>query len=203
MTSFSMATTLPSRLRLSANERYVHSMRHIIISFLFALALTSACGGTQHPAAQKGLLPVGSEVPALIRVDQRGKVISLRSNTPTLLYFYPRDGTPGCTKEACALRDAWDQYMLASIRVIGVSTDSDESHRAFAEEYDLPFSLIADPERTWADALGVAKFAGNMDERVSFLIDGQGRIVKSYDKVDPGVHAEEVLSDAKALGLAH
>ncbi len=172
----------------------------MLTSWLCALALLYACGGAQHPNAQTGLLPVGSEVPALVRVDHRGKVVSLRSDSPTLLYFYPRNGTPGCTKEACALRDAWDSYTLAGLRVIGVSTDNEASHRAFAEEHGLPFSLIADPQRAWAESLGVGKF-GNYDERVSFLIDGKSRVVKTYDDVDPGVHAEEVLRDAKALGL--
>lgn len=175
-------------------------MRIQLLSWLAMLALVCACGGRQQPPAQTGLLPVGSQVPALVRVDHRGKVISLRANVPTLLYFYPRDGTPGCTKEACALRDAWDEYTLSGLRVIGVSTDSEQRHREFAEEHGLPFSLIADPERAWAEALGVGSFAG-MDARVSFLIDAQGRVAKTYDDVDPGVHAEEVMRDAKALGL--
>ncbi len=177
-------------------------MRLLLTSWLFTLVVLGACGGAQHPNAQTGLLAVGSEVPALVRVDHRGKVISLRSETPTLLYFYPRDGTPGCTKEACALRDAWDDYGMAGLRVIGVSTDSEQEHRTFAEEHELPFSLIADPERTWAEAMGVGKF-GNFDDRVSFLIDAQGRVAKTYDDVEPGVHAEQVLADAKALGLVH
>lgn len=182
------------------SQRYVQGMRDMLSAWFCALALLCACGGAQRPAAQQGLLPAGSEVPALVRVDHRGKVVSLRSDAPTLLYFYPRDGTPGCTKEACALRDAWDDYSMAGLRVIGVSTDSEERHRAFAEEYSLPFSLIADPERTWAKAMGVGSFAG-VDERVSFLIDAQGRVSKTYDDVEPGVHAEEVLRDAKLLGL--
>lgn len=159
------------------------------------------CGGAQHPADRpRNLLPVGTQVPALTRIDQRGEVIALRAGVPTLLYFYPQDGTPGCTKEACAIRDAWDDYLLSRIRVIGVSFDDDATHRAFAEEHGLPFSLIADPTHAWSDAFGVGTF-DDRDERVSFLIDKDDRIVKTYVDVDPGVHAQEVLRDAKALGL--
>jgi peroxiredoxin Q/BCP len=176
-------------------------MVRLALIALVAVALLQGCGGTQKPADRpRKLLPVGAQVPALTRVDQRGQVIALRAGVPTLLYFYPQDGTPGCTKEACAIRDAWDDYLLSRIRVIGVSFDDDATHRAFAEEHGLPFSLIADPTHTWSDAFGVGTFDGR-DERVSFLIDKNDRIVKTYVDVDPGVHAQEVLTDAKTLGL--
>ena len=169
--------------------------------FLLVLLL-AGCGASQPaPAAQRTLPDVGTEVPALTRVDQRGKVVVLRAGVPTLLYFYPKDGTPGCTKEACAIRDAWNEYLMIELRVIGVSVDSEAQHRAFADEHVLPFSLISDPTHTWSDALGVGTFKGDLDERVSFLIDAQNRIVKVYENVDPGVHAREVLADARALGL--
>ena len=173
-------------------------------SFLFGVALlaTTACGASQPaPAAQRTLPEVGTEVPPLTRVDHRGQVVVLRAGVPTLLYFYPKDGTPGCTKEACAIRDAWNQYRMIDLRVIGVSVDSEEQHRAFADEHVLPFSLISDPSHAWSDAFGVGTFKGGLDERVSFLIDSKNRIVKVYENVDPGVHAQEVLADAKALGL--
>jgi thioredoxin-dependent peroxiredoxin len=180
-----------------------------VISLSLALATASlsgacgtGCGGAQGHTDRAKLLTVGSEVPSLVRVDHRGKVVALRGGPPTLLYFYPKDGTPGCTKEACAFRDSWDKYAAAQLRVIGVSTDTEERHRAFAEEHDLPFSLIADPERIWSDAFGVGSFLGGMDERVSFLIDGHGRVAKVYADVDPGLHANEVLADAKQLGLS-
>lgn len=177
---------------------------------VFALALPlalifgacSACGGAKGHTDHSKLLAVGTEVPALVRVDQRGAVVSLRGTQPTLLYFYPKDGTPGCTKEACAFRDAWQKYQSAGIRVIGVSTDDEKRHREFAEEHQLQFSLIADPEHTWSNAFGVGRFLGTVDERVSFLIDATGHVKKVYDDVDPGVHADQVLSDARALGVA-
>ena len=164
-------------------------------------ALFVGCGGSQVRSDRSKLLVSGAEVPALVRVDQRGKVVSLRGGPPTLVYFYPKDGTPGCTKEACAFRDAWQKYEQAELRVLGVSTDSEERHRKFAEEHELPFSLISDPEHVWSDAFGVGRFLGSLDERVSFLIDGSGHVKKVYEDVDPGVHAGDVLSDAKALGL--
>jgi thioredoxin-dependent peroxiredoxin len=173
-------------------------VKHVTLGLVLSL-LIAACGGSQARSDRSKLLPVGSEVPALVRVDQRGQVVSLRGAPPTLLYFYPKDGTPGCTKEACAFRDAWDSYQGAGLRVVGVSIDTDERHRAFAEEHNLPFSLIADPEHTWSDAFGVGRFLGTADERVSFLIDASGQVKKVYEDVDPGVHAKEVLSDAKSL----
>jgi peroxiredoxin Q/BCP len=162
-----------------------------------------ACGGASKGGTSKSLLVVGSEAPALVRVDHTGQVVSLRADEPSLVYFYPKDGTPGCTKEACAFRDSWQRYQGAGLRVIGVSTDSEADHRKFAEEHQLPFSLIADPEHAWSDAFGVPRHAlsGDRDARVSFLIDKQHKVAKVYQDVDPGVHADEVVADAKALGL--
>ena len=172
------------------------------LSSLCVVAVIGACGGAQHPqTTPHHLLPVGSMVPALSRVDHRGQVVDLQAQVPTLVYFYPRDGTPGCTKEACTIRDAWESYQLTGLRVIGVSADTEEEHRAFANEHGLPFSLIADPAHAWSDAFGVGTLNGK-DARVSFLIDAGGHIVKVYENVDPGVHAAEVLQDTKALGLA-
>ena len=176
-------------------------MKHAILLCIGLSLALLGCAGSRARTEHKGLLKAGSDVPALVRVDHRGDVVSLRSDQPTLLYFYPKDGTPGCTKEACAFRDAWTKYQAAKLRVIGVSIDSEERHREFAKEYELPFSLIADPEHTWSDAFGVGRFLGTADERVSFLIDHTGRVVKVYEDVDPGVHAGEVLADAKTLGL--
>ena len=167
---------------------------------MVALALLG-CGGSQPvPQMPRNQPAVGTQVPALSRVDQRGQVVALRAGTPTLLYFFPKAGTPGCTQEACAIRDAWDDYQLSKLRVVGVSIDTDEEHRVFTKEHGLPFSLVSDPSHARSDAFGVGTFNG-LDERVSFLIDTNDRIVKSYVDVDPGVHAQEVLRDAKALGL--
>jgi len=182
--------------------------RRFSLFVLLAVGLIAcgACGSRSGSGSKEKLkpLPVGSEVPALVRVDHRGKVVSLRSTEPSLVYFYPKDGTPGCTKEACAFRDAWQRYSAAGVRVIGVSSDSEADHRKFADEHALPFSLIADPEHVWSDAFGVGavSFAmPNADDRVSFLIDSTGHVAKVYEDVDPGVHADQVLADAKSLKL--
>lgn len=182
--------------------------RRLSLLALLAVGLIAcnACGSRSGSGSKEKLklLPVGSEVPALVRVDHRGKVVALRGAEPTLVYFYPKDGTPGCTKEACAFRDAWQRYDTAGVRVIGVSADSEENHRKFADENSLPFALIADPEHVWSDAFGVGpvSFAmPNADDRISFLIDPTGHIAKVYEDVDPGVHADQVLEDAKALKL--
>jgi peroxiredoxin Q/BCP len=174
---------------------------------LFVLCLSlvlAACGGASKGGTNK-LLAAGSQAPALVRVDHKGAVVALRADEPSLVYFYPKDGTPGCTKEACAFRDSWQRYQSAGLRVIGVSSDTEAEHRKFAEEHSLPFSLIADPEHAWSDAFGVPRHAlsGNRDARVSFLIDKDHKVAKVYQDVDPGVHADQVIADAKALGLSH
>jgi peroxiredoxin Q/BCP len=173
-----------------------------VMPALALACLLAACFSATRPDGQTGLLPQGASAPALTANDHRGQAVSLTASTPTLVYFYPKDGTPGCTKEACALRDAWERYQKAALRVVGVSSDSNESHQKFAAEHGLPFSLIADADNAWAKAFGVGSFAG-MDSRVSFLIDAHNKVVKVYEDVDPGVHADQVLKDAQALGLTH
>lgn len=123
-----------------------------------------------------------------------------------LLYFYPRDNTPGCTTEACAIRDQFPDFESLNIKVFGISTDSAKKHAKFAQKYDLPFTLLADGEKEVVNLYGVWKpkkfmgreFLGTL--RHSFLIDPEGRIAKIYDKVKPAHHAAEVLADRQALG---
>ena len=144
-------------------------------------------------------LAVGDEVPALTTIAHDGSTIDLRKlGRPTIVYFYPKDDTPGCTKEACAFRDAWDKFTAASVGVVGVSSDDDESHRAFAAKYHFVFPLIADRDHAWAHAFGVPMRLG-MTARVSFLVDKDGKIAKVYPDVDPAIHSDEVLKDASAL----
>ena len=122
-----------------------------------------------------------------------------------LLYFYPRDNTPGCTREACAIRDAWADYDDNDIVVLGVSTDSVARHKKFEDKYSLPFTLLADENREVVKAYGVwqpKKLAGREflgTKRISFLIDSGGKIAKIYEKVKPATHAEDVLADFKKL----
>ena len=124
---------------------------------------------------------------------------------PCLLYFYPKDDTPGCTKEACAIRDAWTEFRAAGLKVVGVSKDDAHSHAKFTEKYELPFPLIADTELELAKAYGVfgeKKFMGRVYDgihRMSFLIGTDGTILKTYHKVKPDAHAAEVLKDLTTL----
>lgn len=161
-----------------------------------AAVLGPGCAGRSTDA----MIAEGAPAPALRRVAHDGTEIDLAKleGKPTLVYFYPKDSTPGCTKEACAFRDVWQRYEEAGVVVVGVSSDSDESHRAFAEEHRLPFPLIADEDHVWAEAFGVDTTLG-MTSRDSFLIGPDGKVAKVYRGVDPGVHAEEVLAHAKAL----
>ncbi len=151
-------------------------------------------------AAPEGLLAAGTAAPDFSAPDQTGATHTLADERGhvVVLYFYPRDMTPGCTREACAFRDAWDRYQQAGVTVFGVSTDDVDSHRAFAQEHELPFSLLADPDGHIADAYGV-RHAGGFDQRVTFVIDGSGTIAHVFERVDPGVHADEVLSVIAAL----
>ena len=116
-----------------------------------------------------------------------------------ILYFYPEDDTPGCTKEACSFRDAFAQFKRRNIRILGVSVDSEASHSKFTAKYKLPFTLIADPDHAIADAYGVygeKKFMGRTYmgvKRITYLIDEKGKIKKVFEKVKPEEHAQEVL----------
>ena len=117
----------------------------------------------------------------------------------TVLYFYPKDDTPGCTKEACAFRDRMADYGEAGIRVYGVSLDSPESHREFREKYGLNFPLLTDEGGRAAQALGIMNEGKGYAKRVTFLLDPDGNIAKVYPEVSPETHADEILEDAATL----
>ena len=116
----------------------------------------------------------------------------------TVLYFYPKDDTPGCTKEACAFRDRMDDYRRAEVKVYGVSLDSPESHRRFREKYKLNFPLLTDENGRASEALGVLGERGSAN-RVTFLLAPGGSIAKVYPDVTPDTHADEILEDAASL----
>jgi peroxiredoxin Q/BCP len=121
------------------------------------------------------------------------------------VYFYPKDDTPGCTKQACAIRDNFPEFKKLGITVFGISVDGEKSHKKFEEKYELPFTLLADTEHAVVDAYGVwgtKKFMGREYKgtlRTSFLINPEGVIAKVYENVKPEVHAEEVLADVAAF----
>jgi thioredoxin-dependent peroxiredoxin len=137
--------------------------------------------------------------------DQNGKVHTLSEYRGkwVLIYFYPKDNTPGCTKQACALRDAFTEFAQYNAVVLGVSTDTEKSHKKFEEKFTLPFTLLADIEKKVVHAYEVwapKKFMGREylgTQRNSFLINPEGVIIKVYEKVKPEIHAEEVLQDLK------
>ena len=150
-------------------------------------------------------LDAGKKAPTF-QFMEAGKTYSLESlEQPCLLYFYPKDDTPGCTKEACAIRDAWGDFTSAGLKVVAVSKDDKRSHVKFQEKYGLPFPLIADTGLELANAYGVygeKRFMGKTYDgihRMSFLIGADGLILKTYYKVNPDDHAGEVLADFKAL----
>jgi peroxiredoxin Q/BCP len=117
----------------------------------------------------------------------------------TVLYFYPTDDTPGCTKEACAFRDRMGDYGEAGIQVYGVSLDSPESHREFREKYNLNFPLLTDKDGRAARALGVLNEEKGKARRATFLLAPDGEIEKVYPEVSPETHADEILSDAARM----
>ena len=117
----------------------------------------------------------------------------------TVLYFYPKDDTPGCTREACAFRDRMEDYRQANIRVYGVSLDSPESHRRFREKHGLNFPLLTDEGGRAAEALGVLRENREKANRVTFLLAPDGTIAKVYPEVSPETHADEILEDAASL----
>jgi len=150
-------------------------------------------------------LKLGDKAPAFTLPDQKGKMHSLKDYKGkwVLIYFYPKDDTPGCTKEACAIRDNYPKFKKLKIQVFGVSADKVAKHEKFADKYDLPFTLLSDEEKTMIKDYGVwgkKKFMGREYmgiNRMSFLIDDKGKIAKVYPKVKPADHAEEVLEDIK------
>ena len=117
----------------------------------------------------------------------------------TVLYFYPKDDTPGCTKEACACRDRMGDFGEAGIKVYGVSLDSPESHREFREKYALNFPLLTDEDGRAAEALGILRENGEVANRVTFLLAPDGSIAKVYPEVSPETHADEILEDAESI----
>jgi len=116
-----------------------------------------------------------------------------------VLYFYPKDDTPGCTKEACSFRDNLQQIRKMGAEIIGVSLDSIESHRKFADKYSLPFPLISDKDKRIAKEYGVLKDTGTSASRVTFIIDRKGKVAKIFPKVDVTKHTEEVVMALKEI----
>jgi len=145
-------------------------------------------------------LKEGDLAPDFTLTSESGESVSLSSlkGKPVVLYFYPKDFTPGCTKEACAFRDTFAEFQAAGVEVLGVSVDDVESHQKFKSEHNLNFTLLADTEKKVSTAYGVMSAMG-FSNRITFLIDREGKIKRVFKEVKPEEHAAEVLALAKTL----
>jgi peroxiredoxin Q/BCP len=147
------------------------------------------------------LLEPGDKAPDFKTTDQDGKSVALKdfAGKKVVLYFYPKDDTPGCTKEACAFRDGFSDFKKRKIEVLGVSADDEKSHKKFAEKFKLPFRLLADTEKKIVQdygAYGDKSLYGRLFKgihRVTYLIDEKGKIAAVWPKVKPDEHAAEIL----------
>ncbi|HEY6931226.1 MAG TPA: thioredoxin-dependent thiol peroxidase [Thermoanaerobaculia bacterium] len=149
------------------------------------------------------LLEVGDRAPSFQTVDQDGETVALKDfrGKKVVLYFYPKDDTPGCTQEACAFRDDFAAFRRRGAEILGVSVDDSKSHGKFAAKFDLPFRLLADPDKRVVAAYGVwgekslygRRYMGT--HRVTYLIDEKGKVAAVWPKVKPKGHAREVLQE--------
>ena len=149
------------------------------------------------------MLKIGDAAPDFTLPDADGNMIALKDfqGRKVVLYFYPKDNTPGCSRQACAFAENYEGFKSRDIAVIGISKDSVASHRKFADKYNLPFTLLADPELTAIQAYGVwqeKKLYGKVSMgvvRTTFIIDEKGLIAKVMPKVKPDTNASEILAE--------
>ena len=149
------------------------------------------------------MLEIGMKAPDFTLKDKNGNDFTLSSllGKKVILYFYPKDNTPGCTRQACAFAGAYKQFEAKGVEVIGISKDSVASHVKFAEKYDLPFILLSDPDRVAIEAYGVwqeKKMCGKVSMgvvRTTFIIDENGNIEKIMPKVKPDTNAADILAE--------
>ncbi|HVH42287.1 MAG TPA: peroxiredoxin [Labilithrix sp.] len=163
--------------------------------------MTTSSGTPSSPAAlgASGDIAVGKPAPDFSAKAHDGLPIqpSALKGKHVVLYFYPKDETPGCTKEACSFRDAWKDLESTGVVLVGISTDSEESHKKFAEHHKLPFHLVSDADGSIAKAYGVPNSAGFLG-RHTIVIGPDGNVKKIYRTVDVTRHAAEILADVKS-----
>lgn len=174
-------------------------MKNRLLACLAVLALAAQC-----PAASPQSPAVGASAPGFRLQDQNGAWVSLEEQRGkwVVLYFYPKDNTPGCTTEACEFRDSIVAFRNAGTVVLGISVDDVASHKQFSERHALPFRILADSGKQVARDYGVLHRALGVMEvarRETFIIDPRGRVAKHYGSVDPKRHPQTVLADLAAL----
>jgi thioredoxin-dependent peroxiredoxin len=159
------------------------------------------------PTLEERMVSEGSPAPEFSLRSDTGETVSLSSlrGKPVVLYFYPKDDTPGCTAQACAVRDSWTDFEKAGAVVLGVSPDGEESHVKFRDKFNLPFTLLSDPDRVaakaydvWVEKTNYGKTSMGI-QRSTFVIDADGSTAKVLRNVKPDTHAEKVLEALAAL----
>lgn len=178
-------------------------MEKVVLPLIMGLSLLVAGVVSYHARAEEMEMTVGMAAPDFSLVDQNGTTRTLTGfrNHWVVLYFYPKDDTPGCTKEACHFRDDYSALKQLGAEILGVSVDSAESHDKFSKKFSLLFPLLADTEGSVAKQYGALWKLGPIcfARRQTFIIDPQGRIARIYRKVDAATHSQEVIKDLKAL----
>ena len=173
------------------------------VSTLFLIAMLAFAGS---PLMAEDRLTTGSEAPGFRMQDQNGDWHDLQDYRGSWLaiYFYPRDDTPGCTREACNFRDNIYAFKAIGANVVGISVDDVDSHKEFSDKYKLPFTLLADESGETAKAYGVLRDwkLVQIAARQSFLVDPEGLIARHYEEVDPDTHTQQVLADLESLMAA-
>ncbi len=150
-------------------------------------------------SSAQSAVKVGDDVPSFVLKDQFGETFDMKEfigSTAMVVYFYPKDDTPGCTKEACSFRDSYQEFTDKEIKVIGISSDDVESHKNFAEKYNLPFTLLADTKNEVRNLFGVkGNVLGLIPGRVTYVVDKKGKIVFMYDsQLKAQRHIEESIN---------
>ncbi|MFO0665572.1 MAG: peroxiredoxin [Polyangiaceae bacterium] len=176
-----------------------------LLAFSGVSTFGAGCGSSivKRPDGGEGLLGVGAQAPDFSLRDAKGTTLKLSElrGSQVVVYFYPKDDTPGCTKEACAFRDSFSKYDAAGVKVVGVSQDTEESHAQFRTKFKLPFPLAADADGAISKSFGVKSHLG-MSSRVTFLLDKNGKVAHVWPDVSPAGHAEDVLAHAQSQSAA-
>ena len=176
---------------------------------LIAIAIIAVAVALRPRIARAAMLKEGQIAPPFTTQMVTGEQVAPMSladfhGKKVILYFYPKDETSGCTKEACAFRDGYARYTNAGLVVLGCSVDSADAHKDFIRKNSLPFPLLLDPDKKIASAYGAANGIPilGLDRRITYVIDENGKIIKVYPNVDPSTHAIEILNDLGAADAA-